>query len=786
MAFALCTLMAFAQTSKTVFTGKVIDQENQQNVVGATVWLNNQTTITDEDGKFSFSKIVSGNYVLKVTSIGYKTYEEKIKVDKNDSSITVHLKSEALFLQPLEVKATRASDKAPFAKTNLSKEEIAKLNLGQDLPFILNQTPSVVVNADAGNGVGYTGIRIRGTDATRINVTLNGIPYNDAESQGTFFVDLPDFSSSVSSIQIQRGVGTSSNGTGAFGATINLATNEFNEKAYGELNNSFGSFNTWKNTVKAGTGLIDGHFTVDARLSQVTSDGYIQRASSNLQSFAFSAAYLNKQSSLRLNVFSGKEKTYQAWNGVPEYLLTTDRTYNSSGTEKAGSPYDNETDNFRQTHYQLFFNTTLSKYWNFNTALFLTQGLGYYENYNANKKYSSFGLPNVVVGTTTITKTDIIKRQWLDNNLYGQILSFQYKKDNNIVTIGGGWNSFDNTHYGELIWAKNGGVNVGYKYYNLPAKKTDANIYAKLQHQLNKNLSFFGDVQYRFVEHTMHGFKNNPTLVIDRKLNFFNPKIGLTYIKNGWQTYISYAMAGKEPNRDDFEASTTTQPNKETLHDIEIGIEKKKENYSFGATIYYMLYKDQLVLTGKINDVGAYTRTNVDNSYRAGIELQGSYIFTSWMNINANLTLSKNKIKSFTEYADDYDNGGQIAIQHSNTDIALSPNTTAGATLNFLLSKNLDFSLIGKYVGKQYLDNAQSNNRQLHNFYTQDVRLLYNIKNKLFKEWNIIAQVNNVFNKKYEPNGYTFSYVSGGQFTTENFYFPMAGTNFMVALNVKL
>lgn len=784
MAFAVLNLVAFAQTQKLAVTGEVTDERDWL-IPGATVTLGNQTLIADKKGKFFFNVPAKGNYLLKVTCIGFKNHEETINIEKNELMLTVILKSNVLFLTPLEVKATRASNKAPFAKTNLNKEEIAKLNLGQDLPFILNQTPSVVVNADAGNGVGYTGIRIRGTDATRINVTLNGIPYNDAESQGTFFVDLPDFTSSVNSIQIQRGAGTSSNGTGAFGATINLSTNEFNEKAYGELNNSYGSFNTWKNTVKAGTGLIDGHFTVDARLSQVKSDGYIQRASSDLQSFYFSAAYLNKQSSLRLNVFSGKERTYQAWNGVPEYLLATDRTFNSSGTEKAGTPYDNETDNFRQTHYQLFFNTALNSRWDFNTAVFLTRGLGYYENYKGGAKYSSYGLPNVVVGATTITTTDLIRQQWLDNNLYGQIFSFQHKKGNNIFTIGGGWNSFDNEHYGNVTWAKNGGVPNGYKYYDQPAKKTDANIYAKLQHQLSNHLSLFADLQYRYVAHKMNGFKDNPTLVIDRQFNFVNPKIGLTYFRNNWQSFVSYAMANKEPNRDDFEAGVT-QPKKETLHDLELGVEKKTSSYSFGATVYYMLYKDQLVLTGKVNDVGAYTRTNVDNSYRTGIELQGSYIFSSWINASANITFSSNKIKSFTEYVDDYDNGGQVAILHNKTNIGFSPATVASAAINMAPVKNVELSLIGKYVDKQFLDNAQSNDRKLSDFYTQDVRAIYTIKNKLFKEWNIIGQVNNVFNRKYEPNGYTFSYIAGGQFTTENFYFPMAGTNFMVALNIKL
>jgi iron complex outermembrane receptor protein len=783
MAFALLTFIAFAQ--KISVTGIVTDEKTNQPIDGSIVNINNQTVITNENGIFNFSKMMGKNFIIKVSCIGFESYQESFSIDAVKKSIAVKLKQKALSLQSLEVKSIRASSKAPFTKTNLSKEEIAKVNLGQDLPFILNQTPSVIVNADAGNGVGYTGIRIRGTDATRINVTLNGIPYNDAESQGTYFVDLPDFSSSVNSIQVQRGVGTSSNGTGAFGATINLSTNELNDKPYSELNTSFGSFNTWKNTLKAGTGLIDGHFTVDARLSQITSDGYISRASSNLQSFGLSAAYINAKSSLRLNVFSGKEKTYQAWNGVPEYLLESDRTYNSSGTDKAGDPYNNETDNYKQTHYQLFYNQQLKNNWNFNTAAFFTRGLGYYENYKADQKFSKYGLPNVIVGATTITKTDLIIQQWLNNSFYGQIFSFQKKTAANTITIGGGWSNYEGTHYGNIIWAKTG-IDKDYQYYNNYAQKNDVNVYAKWQHQINNNIELFADVQYRNVQHKMNGFKYNPTLWVNRKFDFVNPKAGITYSKNGWQTYLSYALAGKEPNRDDFEAGQTLQPKAETLHDFELGTEKKTNKYHIAATVYYMLYKDQLVLTGKINDVGSYTRTNVPNSYRLGLELQGGYTFTNWLNAAANLTLSQNKIKAFTEYVDDYDNGGQVAIPHTNTDITLSPAVIGGATINILPAKNVELSLLSKYVSKQFLDNAQDNGRVLKSFYTQDVRAAFTIKNKLFKEWNIIGQVNNVFNKKYEPNGYTFSYIYGGDFTTENYYFPMAGTNFMLAVNIKM
>lgn len=692
-------------------------------------------------------------------------------------------------LSPVEVRAVRAGEKAPFAKSNLSKAEIAKRNLGQDIPFVLNQTPSVVVNSDAGTGIGYTGLRIRGTDATRINFTLNGIPYNDAESQGAFFVNLPDFTSSVNSIQVQRGVGTSSNGTGAFGATVSMSTNEVNTNPYAEFNNAYGSFDTWKNTIKAGTGLFNDHFTVDARLSRISSSGYIDRASSDLQSFYLSGAYLNKGTSLRLNIFSGKEKTYQAWNGVPGSLKETNRTYNSAGTDRPGAPYDNETDNYTQTHYQFFFDQKLNSYWQFNTALYLTRGKGYYENYKGNESLGKYGLPDLVLGDTVISSTDLVRQKWLDNYFYGQILSLQYRKDRHEWVIGGGWSKYQGDHFGKVIWAKYG-FDEGYRYYDNDAWKTDVNVYTKWQYQLTSAFSLFTDLQYRRVQHRMNGFEENPSLTIDRSFNFFNPKAGITYRQNGWQAFASYAHAGKEPNRDDFQASLSNQPKKENLHDFEAGVEKRNTRFSAGANVYYMLYKDQLVLTGMINDVGAYTRINVPNSYRLGIELQGSVIINKWLNASANLTLSRNKIKAFTEFLDDYDADfewiGQQAVQHRNTDIAFSPSVIAGGSVNILPVKNLEISLLEKYVGRQYMDNTQNKKRSLDDFFTQDIRAIYTLRSKLFSEWSIIGQVNNVFNRRYEPNGYTYSYVFDGTITSDNSYMPMAGTNFMVGLNIKL
>ena len=404
MSLTFLILLAFGQNNNSL-RGKITDRTTKQPISGALVSLNNLQVVTDDNGGFNLKWSGNENASVKIMSLGYR--EQSIPVNKLSLSkeLIIELEPGSLFLQPLEVRSIRATDKAPFAKTNLAKEEIVKNNLGQDIPFLLNQTPSVVVSADAGNGVGYTGIRIRGTDATRINITLNGIPYNDAESMGAFFVNLPDFSSSVNSVQIQRGVGTSSNGAAAFGATINLSTNEFNEKAYTELNNSFGSFNTRKHTLRAGTGLINKHFTLDARVSSIQSDGYVDRASSDLRSFYISGAWLNQKSSLRFNVFSGKEKTYQAWYGIDKATLESNRTFNPAGTEKPGTPYDNQTDNYTQTHYQLFFNHAFNSYWSLQTAAFLTRGYGYYEEYKSNEDFADYGLANV---GPTITSTDLV------------------------------------------------------------------------------------------------------------------------------------------------------------------------------------------------------------------------------------------------------------------------------------------------------------------------------------------------------------------------------------------
>jgi iron complex outermembrane receptor protein len=777
--FSMALFFVYAQVT---VKGRVIEKNVASPVANATIKTGGgQTVVSDENGYFRL-KNIPRNTTLEVSSVGFRDWSGSVLVDSG--FFTISMERSSSLMQPVEIRAVRASDESPFTKTTITARTIEKINLGQDIPFLLNQTPSAVINSDAGNGVGYTGIRIRGSDATRINMTINGIPYNDAESQGIFFVNLPDLASSLNSIQVQRGVGTSANGAGAFGATMNLLTNEVNEKAYAEVNSSAGSFNTFKNTLKAGTGLLNDHFTFDARLSRISSDGYVDRASSDLQSFFVSGAYLSGTSSLRLNVFSGKEKTYQSWNGIPESKLTTDRTFNSAGTERPGSPYENETDNYKQTHYQLFYNKALSKAWNLNLAAFYTRGAGYYEQYKADREYSEYGLEDFITGNDTLTTTDLIRQLWLDNHFYGNTFSVQYRRNKTDMIIGGAWSNYKGNHYGDVIWAE-AGFPDNYRWYDLDADKKDMNIYAKWQQKLSDQLSVFTDLQLRNVVYNIYGFRNNPSLTVKNNWLFFNPKVGLSYSKNNWTAYLSYAIANKEPNRDDFEAGAEQQPVYETLNDLEIGIDRKGATFSWGATAFLMSYRNQLILTGQINDVGAYTRTNIPESYRTGIELTARWKPIEWFDVSANLAYSQNKIRNFTAFYDDYDAGGQKTEILATTDIAYSPDWVGSAILNARPVKDLEISLLNKYVSRQYLDNTARVSRSLDPYLVQDFRGIYRIRPRFMKEISIVAQVNNLFNIMYEPNGYSFSYYYGGELNTENYYYPMAGINFMAGLNLK-
>jgi iron complex outermembrane receptor protein len=699
-------------------------------------------------------------------------------------------KSDTTLLQPIEINTVRASDNTPVTKTNISKAEIEKRNVGFDLPFILNQTPSVQVNSDAGNGIGYTGIRIRGTDATRINVTINGIPYNDAESQGTYFVDLPDIASSSNSIQIQRGVGTSTNGAGSFGGSININTNDIDSNKNITLSNSLGSFKSYKTSIIANSGLINNHFIFNGRISNINSNGYVDRAKTQLQSYFASAMYVDSKQSLRFNTFSGKEKTYAAWFGINAATLDTNRTYNPAGTEKTEDPYENETDNYTQTHYQLFYNIKINERLKFNVALFLTKGKGYFEQYKADQYFSSYGLPDYINSNNdTISASDLVRQLWLDNNFYGTIFSLQYAKNKTNFIFGGGYNKYDGLHFGQIINAQiSQSVPDYYKWYNNDATKNDLSFYTKWSQKIDENWQSYVDLQVRKVNYQINGFEKNPQLIVKNNYTFFNPKLGFTYVRDNDKFYISYAKSSKEPNRDDFEANTIDIAKPETLHDFELGYEHKNKKSNYALNAFFMLYKNQLVLNGKLNDVYAYTRTNIDNSYRLGLELQGFAEINHLLSLNANITLSANKLKDFYEYIDNYDdaNGIQQKNYYQTSNISFSPSIIGAASIVVKPTKEIEISFNSKYVGKQFLDNTSNKNRVLSDYFTQDARINYNVQLKNRRKINLFFQANNLFSKKYVSNGYTFSYIYGGNFTTENYYYPMATFNVMGGLTITL
>ena len=704
-------------------------------------------------------------------------------------------------LDQIEVNATRASARTPIPYTEISKEDLQKTNFGVDLPILLDQTPSVVTNSDAGGGIGYTGMRLRGSDATRINVTVNGIPINDAESQNVFWVNMPDMASSADNIQIQRGVGTSTNGGGAFGASINIKTNAVKRKAYGELHNSIGSFNSRKHTLAFGSGLLNNKFIFEARLSKINSDGYIDRAKSDLSSYFMTATYVDDKNLLRANVFGGKEITYQAWGGVPVTYLEQQPTYNPY-------TYENEVDNYKQTHYQLHYTRYISSKLTGNIALHYTRGEGYYEQYKADERFSRYGLDDLDINGTIISRSDIIRRRGLDNHFYGMVFSLTHATAQSQTILGGGINQYKGAHIGTVIWstyAANAPIN--YRYYDNDADKIDGNIYIKSTVNLNDKLSLYGDLQYRFIHYKFLGYNQFLENVTQNDvLHFINPKAGLNYIiDNKNRAFLSFAMANREPNRKDYTESTSdSRPKHETLSDLELGYEYNSGKIAFSANAFMMYYTNQLVLNGQINDVGAFIRTNVDKSYRAGLELQMKTRFANAFEFTANAALSTNKILDYTEYVDNWDTGGQDALQYKNTDLAFSPNFIAGAELmyykNLSEKQRFDIALVAKYVSRQYLDNTQSKERSLNGYFVPDIRLRYTLKETLIERMDFTFTIRNVLNKVYVPNGFVYRYASAGYDprpddpytkadTQANYYnsiglYPQAGINFFVGLNL--
>lgn len=667
-------------------------------------------------------------------------------------------------LDEVLVSAVRVTSKTPVSFSNLTKNEIKSRNLGQDIPILMNYLPSVVTTSDAGNGVGYTGIRVRGSDATRVNVTINGIPYNDSESHGTYWVNMPDFASSLESIQLQRGVGTSTNGAGAFGASLNMLTDSYAKKATGEISNSIGSFNTHKHTVKFSTGLMNDHFEIAGRLSTLKTDGYIDRASSDLKSYFLQGTYVGKTTLIKALAFGGKEKTYQSWNGTDAETLNSDRTFNSAGifTDESGQTrfYDNETDNYQQDHYQLHWNEKLTEKWNTNLAFHYTKGKGFYENYKEDADFSDYGL----LPLGPVVTTDLIRQKWLDNDFYGTTFSANYKEEKLDVIFGGGYNKYEGAHFGKVIWARFASQSeLGDHYYDDFATKTDGTVFAKANYQISEKISLFGDLQLRNVHYKANSYD---TGLVNDSFNFFNPKAGLNYTVNDKSTlYLSYARANREPNRTDYEGGNAKP---EKLNDFELGWRFAGDKVKFNSNVYYMAYKDQLILTGKLDDVGSPIRANSEKSYRLGLEVDATISLSEEFIVRPNFTLSSNKNIDLAVEGENY----------GTTDIAYSPSVIVGNILVYSPVDNLHISWLQKFVGKQYMNNIELPAAKLADYFVTDLNIAYEIKPKsVFNSIVITGLVNNFLDKRYVSNGYMWDVYP--------YYYPQAGINFLAGLTLK-
>lgn len=778
----------------------------------ATIQLDSLSVTTDASGHAEIGNLEDRSYQLRISYIGYRDLQRSIN-PAVENQVQIQLEEETYQFEEVFIQATRARENAATTFKTIGKAEIDQKNLGQDIPYLLDQTPGVVIGSDAGAGIGYTNMTIRGSDNERINVTLNGVPLNNPESMGSFFVNLPDFASSTQSIQIQRGIGTSTNGPSAFGASLNIQTDALEAQPYAELNNTFGSYNTWKNTLKIGSGLISDRYAFNARLSRVRSDGYVDRASSNLQSFYVDGGLFTDKHTLKATVFSGNEKTYQSWFGLPEPLLTGNPERLEAYADNLGLfgeqrerfltgdrrynyyTYDNQTDNYLQTHAHLQYAYRPHEKLAFNTTLHYTRGAGYYEEYRNADRLAHYLIAPISLGDTTIDASDIIRRRWLDNHFYGLTYSLQYRPLAGLdLTVGGAYNRYDGKHYGEVIWARYASESeINDHYYDNNAQKDDFNFYAKADYRSGDFL-FNVDLQYRTIDYRGRGDDDIiKDLNFSDQLHFFNPKVGMTYFLNLQSNfYASYAFANKEPTRNDYVENPRGEfPKPEKMQNIEAGYRYQAETFQLGANLYGMFYTDQLIPTGTLNDVGTALRVNVDKSYRAGIELDGSWQITPDFSWGATAALSQNKIKGFDEHIPIYDDNfavtGEHVIAHRSTTIAKSPAAVLSNNFTVQATEHLSVSLLSKYVSRIYLDNTSAKSRSVDPWFVNNLQAVYRFSAFGIEQIDLNLMVNNILNAKYTNSGYTYSMImeATGQRDFFNFYYPQAETNAMLGLNIR-
>lgn len=726
---------------------------------------------------------------------------------------------DSVALQTVVIQATRADAKSPVPHTNITAEKIARAYQAQDVPFLLSGVPSLVESSDAGTGTGYTGMRIRGSDPTRINVTINGVPLNDAESQGVFWVDLPDLASSAAEIQVQRGVGMSTNGAGAFGATVNLDLSRVEPEPLAVITNTLGSFATRRHSACLGTGLLGGKVAFSGRVSSIQSDGFIDRASANLTGLHLTGAYIDDRQSFQAHFLGGKEVTYQAWNGVPAQFLDDERlrTYNTAGTERPGEPYPDEVDHYTQRHFLLHYKRIFRHGLDLQLNGHYTRGFGYYEQYKADETYADYGLPAPVVGDSLIAETDLIRRQWLDNYFYGSTFALRWQPPVNlprmsgapVFTLGGALNRYAGKHFGDIIWTENfAGIPKDYRYYDNDADKRDANVFVKTEMSFSRGLTVFLDMQLRGVRYQFLGYDRDLNNVTQSAtLAFFNPKFGITWsFLSNWTLYGFWGAGNREPNRDDYTQSTpASRPLPERLSDLEAGVKTGGANWRLSANFFHMHYRNQLALDGRLNDVGAYIRTNVPRSRRTGLEIEASCRLSTRVTFAGNAALSKNTIREFREFIDNWDSGGQEIVVHRNTDLAFSPGIIARGEIGFDVMKRsprhaLTATLAGKYVGKQFLDNTSNAHTALPGYFFSDLRLNYDLKALIGKELSVIVALNNLFDARYASNGWAYRFISegydpraddpysrleSGRVYDQTGYFPQAGRNWMTTLQVR-
>jgi iron complex outermembrane recepter protein len=770
--------------------GRVTDRNSGSGISGAHVQLDGtmRTTFTDASGKFTFQQVAEGIRVIRISHISYETIFDTIWIAKKPLSLDYRLDPAYHLSEEFVVKAVRTDEQIKGSSTLIKKEALKETNLGQDLPILLSFAPSVVATSDAGAGVGYTGMRIRGIDQNRINVTINGVPLNDAESHSVYWVDLPDFASSAEDIQIQRGVGTSSNGAGAFGSSVNILTGKLQTSPYAGSSNSIGSFNTYRNNIDFGTGLLKNHFSFDGRASMIRSDGYIDRAWSDLSSICLSGGWYGKRTVLKGIMMTGHEVTYQAWGGTPSEILDTNRTYNPMGlyTDTSGciSSYPNQVDDYRQTHYQLHLVQQLPRGVTGSLTLFLTTGSGFYEEYKESEKLKDYGLPKVICGTDTFEKSDLIRQKWLDNRFYGVNWSLRKEISKGALTIGGSVSRYDGDHFGKLLWLRHQGyVEKDHEWYRGTGDKDDYNFFAKCTYMPGKKVILFADLQYRFINYEITGIDNDlRDIGRHETYPFFNPKMGISYRHSDRQeSWLMLGIANREPNRSNFTDAKPGEPvpAAERLYDLEAGHKMSGDKWTLEGNGYVMYYKDQLVMTGEINDIGDPVMTNVDSSYRMGIEISGAFRILPQLFWEGSLTLSRNRILHFTEHVDDWDTWEQREGYLGMTDLSFSPSIIASNSLRITPLNGVSLTLVSQYVGKQYLDNTSNPERALAPWLVNHLFIQYRLQTKIFKECRFNLMIINILNEKYESNGWVYSYFENNERKMMNGLYPQAGIHLL-------